>query len=399
APPKNETDFFTNYRFRLNVDVTVIDGVSFFLQPQKVGVFGNGETGAGTDVSLSSVAVNTPTGSQTGTGTATGDLTLHQGYLDFKQIGGMPLNLRLGRFEYIIGGHRLIGNFDWSQRGRSFDGAQASYGIPAAGTLSLFAFKLTGEVESGPLPAGDRDADTNLLGAHFYTALLPMSQTELSFLNDRNLAGLPDSKRFTAGIKVEQSPSLPPLAFVSPLTGPLWRAEYYKQWGDRTDTQKIDAFMYALRLGYRFGFPLKPMLLVGYEVLSGDDSLTAGDYSAFDTLYATNHIYYGYMDYFTTVADTQGRGLRDAFVRLHLTPLEKGGFAVDLHRFSLDKEITGEKDLGTEVDLTFLAQMNKVTSILVGYSKFFSEKGMELLGRITPGEDPVWGYAMVNVLF
>ena len=396
APNVNETDFFTNYRFRLNVDVTVVDGISFFLQPQKVGVFGNGETGAAPDVSLSAVQVDPATGG----GTATGDLTFHQAYLDFKQIGGAPVNLRLGRFEYAIGGHRLIGNFDWSQRARSFDGGQLSFAIPSAGTLSLFAFRLTGEVESGPLPTGDRNADTDLLGIYFSTPLVPMSQTELTFLNDRKLPGLSDAVRYTAGVKIERSPLLPPLAFVSPVTGPLWRGEYYKQWGDRTAAQSIDSFMYALRLGYRFDLPLKPMLLAGWEVLSGDDSLTTGDYKAFDTLYATNHIYYGYMDYFLNMpADTQGHGLHDGFIRLHLTPLEWTGAAVDVHRFSLDKGMTGEKKLGTEVDLTLFAQLNSFTSLLIGYSKFFSDKGMELLGRITPGEDPVWGYAMVNVIF
>jgi hypothetical protein len=392
APAAEETDFFTNYRFRLNVDVAVTDEVSIFLQPQKVGVFGNGETGAGTDVALSSV--------NTTTNTAIGDLTLHQGYLDFKQIGGAPLNLRLGRFEYIIGGHRLIGNFDWSQRARSFDGGHLSYAIPTAGALSLFAFRLTGETESGPLPAGDRDLDTDLLGIHFNTALIPMSQTELTFINDRKLATLPDSKRFTAGIKIEQTPNLPPLAFVSPLTGPIWRAEYYKQWGDRTETQEIDAFLYALRLGYRFDLALKPMILAGYEVLSGDDSLTDDDYGVFDTLYATNHLYYGYMDYFLAIpADTQGRGLKDAFVRLHLTPWEKGGLAIDLHQLSLEEDFAGEDELGREIDLTFFAQVNKVTSLMVGASKFLADEGMELLGRIEEGEDPIWAYAMVNVLF
>lgn len=392
APAAEENDFFTNYRFRLNVDVTVTDGVSFFLQPQKVGVFGNGETGAGTDVALTSVNTTTNTG--------TVNLTFHQAHLDFKQIGDLPLNLRLGRFEYIIGGHRLIGNFDWSQRARSFDGAQLSYAIPAAGTLSLFAFRLTGETESGPLPAGDKDLDTDLLGIHFSTPLVPMSQTELSFLNDRKLAGFPDSKRFTAGIKIEQTPNLPPLAFVSPLTGPVWRAEYYKQWGDRTETQEIDAFLYALRLGYRFDLAFKPMVMVGYEVLSGDDSLTDDDYGVFDTLYATNHIYYGYMDYFLAIpADTQGRGLKDAFVRLHLSPLEKGGLAIDVHQFSLEEDFAGEDELGTEIDLTFFVQVNKVTSIMVGASKFLADKGMELLGRIAAGEDPTWASAMVNVLF
>ncbi|WDT78408.1 MAG: hypothetical protein MPW14_14475 [Candidatus Manganitrophus sp.] len=140
--------------------------------------------------------------------------------------------------------------------------------------------------------------------------------------------------------------------------------------------------------------------MAGYEVLSGDDSLTDDDYGVFDTLYATNHIYYGYMDYFLAIpADTQGRGLKDAFVRLHLSPLEKGGLAIDLHQFSLEEDFAGEDALGTEIDLTFFAQVNKVTSVLVGVSKFLADEGMELLGRIAEGEDPTFAFAMVNVLF
>jgi hypothetical protein len=75
------------------------------------------------------------------------------------------------------------------------------------------------------------------------------------------------------------------------------------------------------------------------------------------------------------------------------------GLAIDVHRFSLDAEIAGEDQLGTELDLTLFAQLNKVTSVLVGYSKFLSDEGMEALGLIVPGEDPTWAFAMVNVVF
>ena len=107
-----------------------------------------------------------------------------------------------------------------------------------------------------------------------------------------------------------------------------------------------------------------------------------------------------YMDYFINIpADTQGRGLKDAFVRLHLTPLEKRGLAIDVHQFSLEEDFAGEDGLGMEIDLTFISQVNRVTSIMIGASKFLADEGMELLGRITPGEDPTFAFAMVNVIF
>ena len=54
--------------------------------------------------------------------------------------------------------------------------------------------------------------------------------------------------------------------------------------------------MFALNFKYSFKSPVKPAIGVGIDYLSGDDGQDADKYKVFNTLYATNHKYYGFMD-------------------------------------------------------------------------------------------------------
>ena len=73
----------------------------------------------------------------------------------------------------------------------------------------------------------------------------------------------------------------------------------------------------ALKQGYTVdGASRSPGVSVGVEYLSGDDDPTDGTYKVFDTLYATNHKFYGFMDYFLNIpVHTFGLGLRDVHAR------------------------------------------------------------------------------------
>lgn len=49
-----------------------------------------------------------------------------------------------------------------------------------------------------------------------------------------------------------------------------------------------------------------------YDHLSGDDDPSDGTVRVFDTLFATNHKFYGLADYFLNIpVQTVGRGLQD----------------------------------------------------------------------------------------
>ncbi|KPV40704.1 hypothetical protein AN478_05985 [Thiohalorhabdus denitrificans] len=412
-PANEDLPRFTNYRARLNLDFQADNGFRIFLQPQKVGVFGDNDTGAAVDFN------RTPA-----------NQSLHQAFLDW------PLNdqldLRLGRFEQHLADHRLIGDFRWSNRARSFDGGRLRW---SAGNhqVSLFALQLAGEDyggnAGGPLPVGDADADQQAYVAHFRNdALVPASRLELTYVYDDDLqgtpfsasrlehgpGGLPASERHTGGFFLARTDSGG--SFLSPFLGRTlkypkdpglyWRLEGYLQRGDMGPSragQDIDAYMAAGYLGYGLGnVPGRPLVWGGVDYLSGDRDASTGDYEAFSTLYSTNHPYYGYMDYFliSPDANTNGHGLRDAHLSLHLKPAKRLGVWLKGHNFALADAPGGTDDaLGNEVDLTVAYKAHPRAVLLLGYSKFFSDDGMHDLGRIESDEDPNFLYGMVNASF
>ncbi|MBI4223858.1 MAG: alginate export family protein, partial [Deltaproteobacteria bacterium] len=95
-------DSFVLMRVRVHGEAKPADQVRLFIQPQFSRTFAQEE---------SSVA-NT---------TNVDDLDLHQGYVDFLDLAGGLLSLRLGRQELAFGKERLVGTFGWSNVGRSFD--------------------------------------------------------------------------------------------------------------------------------------------------------------------------------------------------------------------------------------------------------------------------------------
>jgi len=65
---------------------------------------------------------------------------------------------------------------------------------------------------------------------------------------------------------------------------------------------------------------MSPVLSAGVDYLSGDDGEDETKYKVFNTLYATNHKFYGFMDYFLNLpVHTYGKGLMDMHGKLNLT--------------------------------------------------------------------------------
>ena len=88
------------------------------------------------------------------------------------------------------------------------------------------------------------------------------------------------------------------------------------------------------------------------DYLSGDDDPTDATTNAFNTLYATNHKFYGYMDYFLFIPQQLDQaGLVDGIIRAAFQLNPTTVFRADLHRFHTAEERLGETALGTEFDL------------------------------------------------
>ena len=93
-------------RIRLNASANIDEKTSAFLQMQGVGVFGDNAA-----TTANQGAVNRGGAAVSDT---LNDVGFHQAFFTLKNFYDMPVDLKLGRQEIILDGHRLIGNTIWT---------------------------------------------------------------------------------------------------------------------------------------------------------------------------------------------------------------------------------------------------------------------------------------------
>ena len=159
--------------------------------------------------------------------------------------------------------------------------------------------------------------------------------------------------------------------------------------------------MAALNVGYGFpALPLRPALFIGVDYLSGDDDFGDQTVKWFDTLYATNHKYYGFRDYFPGYTD--GWGLTDIHVKLAAQPLESTKVNVAYHSFRSSQDYpladgNTTRDYLDELDLTVNHRYSANVSIVVGVS--LAIPGAILEEQFGAEDTATWAYFMTVVNF
>ena len=256
---------------------------------------------------------------------------VHQAFVQIDKIYSRPVSLKIGRQELIYGNERLIGAVGWHNTGRSFDAIRVRYG--GESRVDIFNAKLREK--------GLRDRNFFGIYGHLKSAEQILWEPYVLFEHDKS-GGAERTKRATAGLHANGS-------FAS-ATGHRfgYRLEGAYQAGD-LGTQTVAAWMATGALNYQSPHVLEHKLVIGLDVLSGDEDPASGDYKAFDTLFATNHKFYGHMDYFLNIpTDTRQAGLVDAVLKGEMKIAESTSLAVHVHNLTLLKG--SEKALGQEVD-------------------------------------------------
>ena len=353
---------FTSMRTRAALAASLDRSVSVFVQLQDVRIFGE-ESGTLTDYSADG-------------------LDLHQGWVELGDAEADRWSLRVGRQEAAYGGERLVGAVGWTQQGRSFDGLRVRFRPSDDVVVDGLAFRLGNSFATGI------SEDESLYG--IYSTLAAAGSLDLYGLLHTRVATFTDLSRVTVGGR-----------WVSESDAATWRLEGAYQGGDSDGpvlSRNISAFMIGARVSTQLSDDLTATLW--YDHLSGDDDPTDDEIRAFDTLFATNHKFYGYMDLFLNIpAQTAGRGLQDLAVKASWDLGEGRSLGADLHTFHLaaaDGLETGR--LGEELDLTYRWGYASGVGLTAGLSYFVAADAWStVLGN--PDEDQVWGYAMVDVTF
>jgi hypothetical protein len=321
-------------------------------------------------------------GTEPNTLTSTANLDLHQAYFKIDNFFKLPFYLKVGRMELSYGSQRLLGAVGWHNVGRSFDGS-----ILSLQTKSIDVDFITARTNESGF-AGD-SLDTFLYSAYGNLKIVKKLNIQPFIIGESTTKT--DFARYTIGVYVGCKDKKK--AFQHELDA----AYQLGTWDATTD---ISAFMVAYNLSYTFSSKIKPMIGAGVDYLSGDDGADASKYKVFNTLFATNHKFYGYMDYFLNIpTHTYGLGLMDIQVKGSIVPVNKFKLALAYHMFNANADYTlldgsTSTTFGSEMDLTLSYKYSSNVNFVGGFS-FFAPGD---IFKETKGEDSsMWTYLMAIV--
>jgi hypothetical protein len=367
-PPDADAAFFISQRTRLNAGHRQ-DQLSVGLSLQDIRVWGE-----------------VPQLARTGMNT-----WLHEAWAELRL--SEQAFLKAGRQEIIYDDHRIFGNVDWAQQGRSHDAAILRFAgenglvLHAGMAYNQESERITGTVYNLN--------NYKALQYVWVNKKWEIVEGSLLFLNNGWQQGQ-DNTAFsqTAGGRIVYAPG----SFT--LSGSV-----YLQTGRDPASRSMDAWYSASEIILPLTGNIS--LQAGFELLSGTDQSDMEDpgYNfnhSFNPFYGTNHKFNGHMDYFYVGNHLNNVGLRDLYGGMaFVSGNRSAGFR--LHVFSSDALLnapgaeggTMPRYLGTEIDIYLGLQVMDQASLRLGYSQMFASESMELLKGGSRKETNNWAWLML----
>jgi len=313
---------------------------------------------------------------------------------------GSGFSTKLGRQVISYDDERIFGGLDWAQQGRNHDAALLRYGKDKLMLDLGLAFNQDFDNATGFQSQGTAFATTGFFTyktmqylyakqqwEHLSGSLLALNNGFQNFEADGTTPdGTSNLQTFGTHLEFRKS------GFGADLNALL-------QTGERQGSLDVSgAYLLGLDLSYKAS--PKVGLGAGIEITSGDDTGTTDKTEAFFPLFGTNHKFNGFMDYFFVGNHVNSVGLLDVHLSANFKLNEKSGLLVKALHFSGEQDLpSGEKSLGTELDLVFSRAFNGY-SLQIGYSQLFPADGMyELKGlsEDAAADNQNWAWVMLTI--
>ncbi len=313
--------------------------------------------------------------------------SLHQAW---GELWATPLiSIKAGRQELVYDDHRILGNVDWAQQGRSHDALLVKYQKEAWKAHLGLAYN--NQQESNSKQAY---TTSNYKSMQFFWGNYSAEKWQLSLLalnNGIELMSSPD-------LDVNYSQTFGFYGLLNPCSGLKLHASAYMQTGKDAADRDLSAWYAAFSANMKINDEFSATL--GAELLSGNSTDTQADENnAFTPLYGTNHKFNGHMDYFYVGNHMNSYGLNDLYATLNYKK-DKWSCFLTGHYFAANGDMGSNLDqyLGFELDLGLKYTVSKEVSIAAGYSHMIASENMEALKGLA-GQDPNrnanWAYLML----
>ena len=372
-----DAGFGVSTRMRLNAGYT-IDAYTFYVSLQDVLVWGENRQLLPDDGNNS--------------------FAVFEAWADIKLGDGF--STKVGRQTLDYDDQRIMGSVGWAQQARNHDAALIKYGKEKFQMDLGLAFSQDYDDPSGFQSVGTAYSTTGFFTYKTMQYLyLKQAWDNLSgsllllnngFQNFEADGSTPDgiSNLQTLGSHLDYKKG----SFGAALNA-------FLQTGERQGAVDVgSAYLLGIDLNYRTS--PKVSLGAGLEIISGNDASTVNKTEAFFPLYGTNHKFNGFMDYFYVGNHANSIGLLDVHVSANFQLGEKSSLMVKALNFSGHQELpSGEKSLGTELDLVFSQAFNGY-SLQLGYSQMFANDGMYELKGIAEdasASSQNWAWAMLVI--
>lgn len=363
ASPGQDPAFFVSQRTRLKFQYDA-ERIGFFVSVQDIRTWGS-----------------------------TSQLNVSDNFLSVHEAWGevdlsSRISLKAGRQELAYDDHRILGNVNWAQQGRSHDLLLIRFENGDFRWHTGLAFNQNAEQFSSTFyNVGGNYKTMQFLWLH--SDFENLSGSILILNNGLQAGDSATSYSQTMGTHVNTGFGNLGLTFSG-----------YFQTGKDVLKRKLSAGYFSSEISWLSGDIWTPAL--GLEFLSGSDQDEPGTNHSFTPLYGTNHKFNGHMDYFFVGNHVNSVGLWDPYLRI---ACKKGKWSCNgtLHCFVsaariLDPANTAEAlpgYLGTEVDLAFSWSLAERVSLSGGYSQMFASSSMEALKGGDHGTLNNWAWLMI----
>lgn len=378
---RDDLDTFTQQRARFTLRASYAKRIGVYLEFQDVRTWGS-ET--------SVVSVEPFTG-------------LHQGFADLRLEDWVQI--RAGRQELAYGQHRLIGNLDWSNIGRAFDGVWMRFGSKPL-SADLFGMVVR---ERKVLTSGTTSVTNE--GAQFYGLYLRWRSSRrwgidlygLGFVNDPSspAGGQGADLAFaTAGGRA--------FGRIGPL---LLVGEGAYQFGSAPDGDVL-AWAMAAQARVALPLPMKPYVAFEYARASGDGTQGDRKHTTFNQLFPTGHAHHGFIDYvgwqnmqsyhLRAGARPWGAHLWVDVFRFELVESRGAWYHAGGGEFIPADPRRSHLVMGTEVDISLTVPIHKMFALATAYTVFVPGAAAGVAPGSTIGKGGAvshWGFLYLRSQF